>query len=80
MRLCRRCRAESLWLSVLCIFYTCEATPRRQQGCALPKIKGALAGKAEPFRTARAAQPPSFAYVELKLNSYHTPSCHRFQK
>ena len=34
-----------------------EATPRRWQGVALPVQKETLDGKAEPFRTAQAAEP-----------------------
>jgi hypothetical protein len=56
-------------------FYTSlifsEAMPRRWQGIALPLIKVAANGKAEPFRTARAAQPQRWrlfkTYVKLTL-------------
>jgi hypothetical protein len=65
VRLCRPCCAESLWLSVCGIEICGEAAPRSRQGAALPLIKGALDGKAEPFSTARAAEAAS---IELTLN------------
>jgi hypothetical protein len=48
-----------------------EATPRNWQGVALPYKKEARNGKAQPFRTARAAEPQRGRifkpYVEPRL-------------